>query len=280
MEVFMKYNYNVRSYVQKIKIKTTIALSSIALVLGVGGLSLAMSSLAGAIPAVSCSFAKLGNAWTLQADCSSSAQIDVPAGVTLDGGGYTISPSFAKTDNSNNAALGVLSDNVTIKNLTINGVNGIKLHGINVFEATGVVLNNVTLENNVRNGLVVNGSKVTVNNITTMNNGQGGIDVDKGSVSTPAVLTVIGTSTQTETAGFDIYIDNATSTYNSVIDTNSQYFVTYNVIRTGDAVYTLKSQAKAMCKDGGWETGLYARQDFKNQGACVSNVASNGKSQR
>ena len=279
MEVFMKYNYNVCSYVQKIKINTTIALSSIALVLGVGGLSLAMSSLAGATPAVSCSFTKLGNAWTLQADCSSSAQIDVPAGVTLDGGGYTISPSFARTDNSNNAAIGVLSDNVTIKNLTVNGVNGMKLHGINVYTATGVVLNDVTLKNNIRNGLVVNGSNVTVNNITTMNNGWGGINVDKGSVSTPAVLTVNGTSTQTETSGVDIYVDNIVSSYNSVVDTNSQYSVTYKVNNSSDAVYTLKSQAKAMCKDGGWTTGLYARQNFKNQGACVSNVVSNGKSQ-
>lgn len=279
MEVFMKYNYNVRHYVQKIKTKTTIALSSIALVLGVGGLSLAMTSLAGAAPPAGCSFAKSGNVWTLQADCSSPVQIDVPAGVTLNGGGYTISPSFAKTDNSNNAALRVLSDNVTIENLTVNGVNGTKLHGINVFAATGVVLNDVTLENNSHNGLVVNGSKVTVNNITTMNNGWGGIDVDKGSVSTPAVLTVHGTSTQTETSGLDIYVDNATSTYNSVVDTNSQYFITYNVKDTGDAVYTLKSQAKDMCKDGGWATGLYAHQNFKNQGACVSDVASKGKSQ-
>ena len=280
MEVFMKYNYNVRSYVQKIKTKTTIALSSIALVLGVGGLSLAMSSLVGATPPAGCSFAVSGHVWTLQADCSSPAQIDVPEGVTLDGGGYTISPSFAKTDNSNNAALGVLSDNVTIENLTVNGVNGIKLHGINVYRATVVVLNDVTLKNNGRNGLVVNGSNVTVNNITTMNNGWGGIDVDMGSVFSPAILTVNGTSIQTETSGLDIYVDNNTSTYNSVADTNSQYFVTYNVKDTGDAVYTLKSQAKAMCKDGGWATGLYAHQNFKNQGACVSDVASNGKSKR
>ena len=278
----MEYNYSVRNNVLKIKTKTTIALSPIALVLGVGGLSLAMSSLVGATPPAGCSFAKSGNVWTLQADCSSPALIDVPAGVTLDGGGYTISPSFARTDNSNNAALGVLGDNVTIKNLTVNGVNGIKLHGINVYEATGVVLNDVTLTNNGQNGLVVNGSNVTVNNITTMNNGWGGIDVDMGSVSTPAVLTVNGTSTQTETLGLDIYIDKIvdknTPTYNSVADTNSQYFVTYNAYRTGDAVYTLRSQAKGLCKDGGWATGLYAHQNFKNQGACVSDVASGGKS--
>ena len=275
----MKYNYNVRNYVQKIKAKTTIALSSIALVPGVAGLSLAMSNSAGAAPPAGCSFVKLGSVWTLQADCSSSAQIDVPTGVTLDGGGYTISPSFAKTDNSNNAALGVLSDNVTIENLTVNGVNGTKLHGINVYAATGVVLKDVTLENNSHNGLVVNGSSVTVNNITTMNNGWGGIDVDKGSASIQAILTVNGTSTQTETSGLDIYVDNNTSTYNSVVDTNSQYFVTYNVKDTGDAVYTLKSQAKSMCKDGGWATGFYAHQNFKNQGACVSHVVSSGKSQ-
>lgn len=256
----MRYRYNVYTGVKKIKTKTAIALSALGLVLGAGGLSLTIFSSASAATPTNlnnCFFAESGNNWTLQSDCSSSAQIDVPAGVTLDGGGYTISPTFSKDGNSDNAALGVLGDNVTIENLTVNGVGGVNLHGINVYEATNVVLSGVTSQNNQHNGIVVNGSTVTVNNITTKNNGWGGIDVDQGSgVTTPAVLTVNGTSTQTEAGGVDIYVDD-TGRNVSVIDTNSQYFVTDNVFQPGDAVYTLKGQAKDMCMHGGWSTGLY-----------------------
>lgn len=275
----MRSRYNAYTGVKQIKTKTSIAFS--ALVLAAAALPLTMVGPASASTAPTlvngCSFAESQTNWTLQGDCSSTAEINVPAGVTLDGGGYTISPIFVYTDNSNNAALGVLSDNVTIENLTVSGVSTNKLHGINVYEATGVFLNNVTLENNGKFGLEVNGSTVTVNNITTMNNGWGGIDVDLGSgVPGPAVLTVNGTSTQTEADGLDIVVDNTTKDV-SVVDTNSQYVVTNY---SPAAVYTLKSIVtnKNDCKNGGWQSLRDSSGGFTNQGACVSYVASNGKS--
>ncbi len=279
----MRYNYNVYTGIKKLKTKTALGLSTLVLaVAGTGGMAVLSfgSAHADSLATVNgCSFLVSSSTWTLQSDCSSSAEIDVPAGVTLDGGGYTISPTFSKTSNSNNAALGVLSDDVTVKNLTVNGASGTSLHGINVYVATGVVLNDVTLENNDHNGLVVNGSNVTVNNITTKNNSWGGIDVDQGGgVTAPAVLTVNGTSTQTEAFGVDIHVDN-TSKDVSVIDTNSQYLVTSD--GQGGAVYTLKSipSTKDNCKNSGWQNLRDAGGGFKNQGACVSFVASNGKSQ-
>ena len=276
--------YSINDGMQKIKTKTALGLSTLVLAFaGTGGISvLTFGSAHAASPNENgCSFVETPSSWTLRSDCSSTAEINVPAGITLVGSGYTISPTFTKTDNSNNAALGVLSDNVTVKNLTINGVGGKNLHGINVFETAGVVLNDVTLKNNKHSGLVVNGSNVTVNNITTMQNGLywGGIDVDQGSgVTTAAALTVNGTSTQTEPLSLDIHVDD-TSKNVSVVDTNAQYLVTSD--GNVGAVYTLKSTAstKDSCKNSGWQNLRNTSGGFKNQGACVSYVASNGKSQ-
>jgi len=167
---------------------------------------------------------------------------------------------------------------VTVKDLTIDGTGGTNLHGINVYEATGVLLDNVTLENNGHNGLVVNGSTVTVNNITTANNGWGGVDVDLGGgVPPPAVLTVNGVSHHNEAYGKDLYVDD-TSKDVSVIDTNSQYSTADSVFAVGDRVYTLVDPAPNtmnQCKNGGWEN--FSNPEFKNQGQCVSYVQSNEK---
>lgn len=199
------------------------------------------------------------------------------SGVTIDGNGQTLTPTFTKSSSSNNSTFGIYGSNVTIKDLIIDGTNGTNLHGVNAYEATNVNLNDVTLENNDRNGLVVNGSTVTVDNLTTFNNGWGGVDVDQGSgVTTPATLTVNGISHQTEANGKDLYIDDTLKTGVSVVDTNSQYVYQNNVFQPNDRVYTLKSTFKNECKDNGWKllTDM-SGNSFKNQGQCVSYVQSN-----
>ncbi|MCD5381323.1 MAG: hypothetical protein LR008_01980, partial [Candidatus Pacebacteria bacterium] len=73
-----------------------------------------------------------GNTILLSGDVSISEQITIGnKEITLDGGGFTISPNFTKTTNSNNAAIGVINAfNVSVQNLTINGVAGTNLHGV------------------------------------------------------------------------------------------------------------------------------------------------------
>ncbi len=173
-----------------------------------------------------------GDTIKLDSDLVTSRQATLTKSVTLDGQGYTISPNFAKTDNSNNAAVGVLASNVTINNLVEDGTHGTDLHGVNVYQASGVNLDGVTLNNNGHNGLVVNGSNVTVDNLSTSNNGWGGVDVDK----TGAVLTVNGTSHHNEVSP-DIYVDN--TSVGTVVDTNHQYGSVDNVKQAGDRVYRL-----------------------------------------
>ncbi len=178
--------------------------------------------------------------WTLLADCTSVAEINVPTNTTLDGAGHTITAGFTKTDNSNNAVLGVIGDDgVTIENLTINGVSGDQLHGIVAYVSTNVNINHVTLNNTDRIGIDVNGSDVTVSDVTTVNSGWEGFDVDSGSgVTQPSTLTVSGPMNQFNDAR-DIYVDSTTKTpASTVTDTLGQYTFQTTGINPNDRLYT------------------------------------------
>lgn len=170
---------------------------------------------------------------SLDSNLTTSQQITLTKSVTLNGNDHTISPSFTKTDNSNNSALGIQASNVTVNSLIENGKGGTNLHGINVFGSNNISLNNVTVENNNRTGLNVNSSAVTVKNLTTAHDGWDGVDVDKPG----AVLTVNGTSHHTETTP-DIYVDS--SSVGKVNDTNGQYYIIANKVNAGDQAYYLK----------------------------------------
>lgn len=154
-------------------------------------------------------------------DITTTAELDIKRAVTLDGVGHTLKASF-----NNASVLQIEADNVTIKNLTEDAAGTTGNRGINIFEATGVTLDTVTVENNAKNGVVVNGSTVTANNITTSGNGWEAIDVDLGSnVTTPAALTVTGTSVHLNSTKAAIIIDDITKAV-SVTDTNHQYTAT------------------------------------------------------
>lgn len=160
----------------------------------------------------------------LDSSFSTTSQITISRSVTIHGNGHTISPTFARTDNSNNVAIGINgTSNVTIENLKVDGAAGTNLHGIQAFQSTDVVLNNITSVNNDRTGIGVNGSTVTVTNVHTAGNGWHGLNVDQGSgVTSPATLTVNGISQHFETVP-DIYVDYTTKPDVSVIDTGNQY---------------------------------------------------------
>lgn len=184
-----------------------------------------------------------GGTITLASDLSIATTVNINKPLTIEGAGFTLRPNFAFSSNSVNTTLAILgTSNVTINNLTIDGVAGTGLHGINAYVSSSVSLNNVSLLNNDRSGLVVNGSTVTVNNINTAGNGWHGINVDQGGgVTSPAVLTVNGISTHAELAP-DIYIDNVTENV-GVIDANAQYNVNNNVRKANVRVMSIKAAA-------------------------------------
>ncbi len=176
---------------------------------------------------------------SLDSDIVTNKQITITQPVTFDGHSHTVSPSFPRTDNSNNAAIGIQADNVTLSNLIVDGTSGTNLHGINVFAAANVQFNAVTSKNNDRSGIVNNGSALTVTDVTTAGNGWHGINVDQGSAPSAGVLTVNGVSHHTDT--LHIYVDDTAK--GSVVDTNNQYafsHINLNGTHPNDRLYMLK----------------------------------------
>ena len=190
---------------------------------------------------------------SLDSDMTLVKQATITKPVVVNGNGYTVSPSFIKTDNDNNSAIGIQSNNVTVNDLTEEGDSGINLHGINVFGVKAVVLNDVTVKDNDYSGLNVNASKVTVTDLSTAHNGWDGVDVDK----TGAVLTVKGTSHHDETTP-SIYVDK--TTVGKVVDINNQYDFVNNVKQSGDRAYSLKLSAPTTPYPG--DAALINTNDF------------------
>ncbi|EKD99541.1 MAG: hypothetical protein ACD_22C00235G0001, partial [uncultured bacterium] len=181
-----------------------------------------------------------GDVVEIESDISVGQMIIINKDITINGNGFTISPTFTKTDNSNNAVFGIVSSGVTISNLIVDGTLGTNLHGINLYTSINVLLDNVSVLNNDRAGIVVNGSTVTVNNITTSGNGWGGINVDQGTgVTTEAKLIIDGISSHSEST--HIWLDDVSKVV-SVDDTNPKQYDYQEIAGTPTVgIYTLKT---------------------------------------
>lgn len=174
------------------------------------------------------------------------AQVTVNKPLTINGNNNTIYAAFSKTSNSNNAALGIQSNNVVINNLNIARTSGNALHGVNIYNSHNVTLNNVSVSGfntwvsppslwppslgNPAYGMVINGSGVTLSGVvSTLNNNSlgAGVNVDNGST-----LTVLGQHINSGGLGA-VYVEDG-----SLDDSNSQYI--------GSAgIYILKSAPAA-----------------------------------
>jgi len=192
-----------------------------------------------------------GDEIEIQSDITVGQQVNVNKDVTIDGNGFTVSPNFGYTNNSNNSTFGIHSSGVTISNLTVDGASGTNLHGINIYMVNNILLDGVSVLNNDKSGITVNGSIVTVNNITTAGNGWGGINVDQGvGVTTEAKLIIAGTSSHNEAA--HIWLDDFRKA--TVDDTSPpQYQVTNGLGNL--RIYTLKNSNNAsasleQCRNG------------------------------
>jgi hypothetical protein len=198
-----------------------------------------------------------GNTIVMSANETTTSQITINKEITLDGGGFTIDANFAKpcpTCNDNNSAVGVSADNVTIKNIKVTS-SGDKsfpeqLHGINVYESTGVLLTDITASDFAGTGIVVNSSEVTAKNIKTNNNGWHAINVDQRT-SQKSKLIIKATSVHGETSPTpQIWVDSVEKD-SEVEDFDSQYDREEVVYKDGQgndltgAKYTLKQPATA-----------------------------------
>lgn len=112
---------------------------------------------------------------------NNEALFTLPAGVTLDGDGNTITAASDWDSSAKNHIVGVAqTEGAKICNLTIEG-NGNTKHGINVYGIDGnasLDIENVTVKDCGTAGIVVNGATVTATDINTENNAWGAINVD------------------------------------------------------------------------------------------------------
>lgn len=114
----------------------------------------------------------------LGSDITLTKTIKINRPVIIDGSGYTIDGSGITTDEkADQHAIIVLSDDVVIKDLTIVDPIGF---GIQVYDSKNVELNNITVENSNKGGILINGSEVSITDITLKNNTWGGIEVSQG----------------------------------------------------------------------------------------------------
>lgn len=108
--------------------------------------------------------ASAGQTVTLEQDVELAAPIDLPAGVTLDGGGHALT---CTAEVANGALVSVTNDDVTVKNLTVN-TEGLVKHGIQFYCVTGGVVESCTVNGGRYTSICVNGSEVTIRD-TTLN---------------------------------------------------------------------------------------------------------------
>lgn len=156
---------------------------------------------------------------TLGASFEVTSPVLVDRSVSIDGNGTTIT-----ADGVDGHVVLITGSDVAISDLTVDGSDEM-IHGIQAYTATNVTLTKVTVKDNGKSGLLVNGSTVTVSDLATSGNGWNGVNVDQGSgVTSPATLTVNGTSSHDEDVA--IWIDDNAKTGVSVVDTNSQYTTT------------------------------------------------------
>ena len=126
--------------------------------------------------------AKDGDTIKLLKDLESSAAITIPAGVTLDGDGKTLTYIGGNVETpSNGAFLTAGGENVTIQNLTVETKNQIK-HGVQFYSVKSGKLSGVTVNGGTYTSVIVNNSqKIILEDCVLNSNGYTNIEYAVGS---------------------------------------------------------------------------------------------------
>lgn len=119
-----------------------------------------------------------GGTVTLEGNITLKTPITVPAKVTLDGAGKTLTANFDSSDNLTSAVV-YAYDNV--QNLTVNASNRVK-YAVQVYgETANVTLTNVAMQNGKYSGLVVNnGASASLKGCTFAGNGFSAVELADG----------------------------------------------------------------------------------------------------
>lgn len=121
-----------------------------------------------------------GDTIALVKDINVSEQINLATGVTIDGKNHTIKASDNATWSTVNGSKMLLqiSSDATVRNVILDSNK--KACGVQVYAATGVKLENVTLMNSNNAGLLINASQVVVSGRLTMSGNSWGNYINLG----------------------------------------------------------------------------------------------------
>ena len=140
-----------------------------------------------------------------------NAVFTLPAGVSLDGGGFTITADSGWTVNpeasyGTNHILSAIGGSGMISNVTIEGNQNVK-SGIVIYgDGTNYILQNVTSNNNGNCGVQVSAATVTANGLNTSGNTWGAVNVDKSS-NLPGVMPSFTFNNGTMTENVEVYTE-------------------------------------------------------------------------
>ena len=157
-------------------------------------------------------------------------------GVTFDGGDHTIKATGTNSNSSTHVLI-ISGDNVTVQNLIVDANNISTGSAMMAFNATGIKLNTVTLQNSKGIGLNVNSATVEAANLTTKNNSWGGVDVDPATQNKESSFTLKSGNVQT------VYTDNDSNTSSTIIIEGGTVGEVYNHVdakNTGNNTITIK----------------------------------------
>lgn len=128
----------------------------------------------------------------LGTDIALTSQLGITRnGITIEGRNATLETDVVfGTNNSVKHTISFYSDNVTLNNVIIDAK--LNSSGANLYEAQGIIFNNVTIKNSRNAALTVNGSTLTADGLYTSGNTWGAVNVDPGSgVTLPSVFTLL-----------------------------------------------------------------------------------------
>ncbi len=127
----------------------------------------------------------------------------------------TIKPSnvFNATGDYKDNLLTITANNVSVSGITIESSKG---NGLTAYMVSGVKLNNITVKDSAKGGIIINRSTVEAENIKTSGNTWYGINVDKKDAESTK-FTLSGTGTKLEEP-IQIFAEKVATTNDELVD--------------------------------------------------------------
>lgn len=180
----------------------------------------------------------------IENDISLSKQLLINREVTINGKGKTINANSLIGNDAQGHAILITGKDVVLNSLTVGSTkNG---YGIQVYGSGEASLNNVTVSDSSKGGVLLNGGKLLADNLTLSNNTWGGIELSKGqNVTEEPKLIVKGNLNYKDQEGTIIWVDGYEDGNENWIDMTGDFGLTgIKVDKEGKAQYLFIREAE------------------------------------